>query len=471
MSRTTLLWLLWISLTASVGIFALVVILYGGNRAPLLIGRTTDGHYQIELACDACHTSAFGGGELLQQACLKCHGAALKAENDSHPKSKFTDPRNADRVAVLDAQYCVTCHQEHRPGVTHAMGVTLPNDFCFLCHYDVADDRPSHKGLQFTTCASAGCHHFHDNRALYSDFLVKHQGEKDQLDAQVVVLADWLKQKEGRIDAPRVLLAADADAPSGYRTEAAVAAWSTDVHARAGVNCKGCHATKAEPAAWIAAPGLDSCKGCHADQARTFIEGKHGMRLREGMLATRDGPLGLFHKTALPPMRPTDARLPMKPAAAATTLGCNTCHSAHVYDIKKAQAEACALCHDDGHTKAYFTSPHYDLFLKEQAGELPKGGGVSCATCHMPVVAARNEDGERIFFVTHDQNDNLRPNEKMVRGVCGYCHGLQFTLDALADPALAARNFKGHSTVHIESIEWAQRRVRERGAARSPARQ
>ena len=53
------------------------------------------------------------------------------------------------------------------------MGVTLPKDYCFICHHDVADDRPSHKGLAFTTCASAGCHRFHDNRALYQDFLVK----------------------------------------------------------------------------------------------------------------------------------------------------------------------------------------------------------------------------------------------------------------------------------------------------------
>jgi hypothetical protein len=68
--------------------------------------------------------------------------------------------------------------------------------------------------------------------------------------------------------------------------------------------------------------------------------------------------------------------------------------------------------------------------------------------------------------VTHNQNDNLRPNEKMVRGVCGHCHGLPFTLDALADPALVAGNFKGRPSVHIESIEWAQRRTKERGRNR-----
>src|SRR5690606_41384064 len=62
------------------------------------VGETTDGHHQIEMACGACHTSPFGGGELLQESCVSCHGAELKLANDAHPKSKFTDPRNADRL-------------------------------------------------------------------------------------------------------------------------------------------------------------------------------------------------------------------------------------------------------------------------------------------------------------------------------------------------------------------------------------
>src|SRR5712675_2844068 len=131
MSR--MLWVLWIALTVPLGLYVLAVIIYGGNRSFLLIGRTTSGHHQIELACDACHASVFGGADVLQDACVTCHGADLKAADDKHPKSKFTDPRNADRTAVLDASYCVTCHQEHRPGITQAMGVTMPKDYCFLC--------------------------------------------------------------------------------------------------------------------------------------------------------------------------------------------------------------------------------------------------------------------------------------------------------------------------------------------------
>jgi hypothetical protein len=50
--------------------------------------------------------------------------------------------------------------------------------------------------------------------------------------------------------------------------------------------------------------------------------------------------------------------------------------------------------------------------------------------------------------------------------VCGHCHGLQFTLDALADPALVRGNFTGRPAVRVESIEWARRRAKERNQAR-----
>jgi hypothetical protein len=462
-----MLWLLWIALTVPAGLYVLTVIVYGGNRSFLLIGKTTSGHHQIELACDACHTSVFGGAELLQQACVKCHGAELKLANDAHPQSKFTDPRNADRVAMLDARYCVTCHQEHRPKITRAMGVTLPDDYCFLCHQDISEDRPSHNGLKFTTCASAGCHNFHDNRALYQDFLEKHAGEPANLKTQVTALLDFLKAKEDAIKVPRALVAADAKAPAEHLRDGGIAAdWAADAHAHAGVNCMGCHATRREPEQFIALPGLDACKGCHARQALTFTEGKHGMRQREGLLASNDGPLGLFKKAKPAPMTPAEGRLPMKANTAHKSLTCNTCHSAHRYNTKAASVEACTGCHDDGHTKSYFGSKHHDLFIREGKGALPTGSGVSCATCHMPMVETRDEDGRTLSFVMHNQNDNLRPNEKMVRSVCASCHGLQFTLNALADPALVANNFTGQPTVHIESIEWAQRRSKERGTKR-----
>ncbi|MFA6266056.1 MAG: cytochrome c3 family protein [Pseudolabrys sp.] len=467
MSRTFMLWTLWITFSVAAALFVLGAIVYGGPRSFLLIGKTTSGHHQIELACDSCHTSVFGGKEVLQDACVNCHGAALKAENDSHPLSKFTDPRNADRIVGLDARYCATCHQEHRPNITRAVGVTLPDDYCFHCHQDIAHDRPSHAGLAFDTCNSAGCHNFHDNRALYADFLIQHAGEPAQLDKQKLALVDFINKVADPIKVPKTLVAADADAPADRRGDAKVIAdWSADAHANAGVNCSGCHTRKTEPDIWIAAPGIETCKSCHANEATTFVEGKHGMRLRDGMFATKEGPFGLWKAEKLSPMTPAMAELPMKADAAHKDLTCNTCHSAHGYDTTAAQVTACAGCHDDQHTKAYFASPHYDMFKKEVAGAAPRGTGVSCATCHMPVVERRDEYGTRSVFTMHNQNDNLRPNEKMTRSVCANCHGLQFTLDALADRKLIDTNFNGLPGVHIESIEWAKKRAEEKRKAR-----
>jgi hypothetical protein len=465
-----MLWILWITVSALGGLFVLATIVYGGNRSFLLIGKTTDGHHQIELACDSCHTSVFGGKDLLQNACVQCHGAALKAENDSHPLSKFTDPRNADRIVGLDARYCATCHREHRPNITRDMGVTQPDDYCFHCHQDIAKERPSHAGLTFDTCGSAGCHNFHDNRALYSDFLLKHAGEPDQLAVQKIALIDFINKTGEPIKVPektKALKAGDADAPAEYRGDTkAIADWSVDAHAKAGVNCSGCHTKKTEPANWIASPGIETCKSCHGNEARTFIEGKHGMRLRDGLFKSHDGPFGLFKAQKLTPMTPAQARLPMKAEAAHKELTCNTCHSAHDFNLVTAQVTACAGCHDDQHTKAYFASPHYGLFKKEAAGSVPRGSGVSCATCHMPVIESRDEFGNKAIFATHNQNDNLRPNEKMTRSVCANCHGLRFTLDALADRKLIEKNFNGLPGVHIESIEWATKRAKQRSEAR-----
>ncbi len=55
----------------------------------------------------------------------------------------------------------------------------------------------------------------------------------------------------------------------------------------------------------------------------------------------------------------------------------------------------------------------------------------------------------------HNQNANLRPNEKMLRSVCLECHSLGLSIDALADPELVRRNFGGQPARHVPSIEMA----------------
>ena len=155
----------------------------------------------------------------MQKACVSCHGAALKLANNSHPAKKFTDPRNADRLAKLNATLCVTCHREHQPEITGAMGVTLPGDYCFLCHQDIGKERPSHKGLPFSGCTAAGCHNFHDNRAIYEDFLVKHAGEPDIKMPAVIACANPGPAPGQKAGKPLARDAADAAADKLRRSD------------------------------------------------------------------------------------------------------------------------------------------------------------------------------------------------------------------------------------------------------------
>ncbi|MEW6691148.1 MAG: cytochrome c3 family protein, partial [Pseudomonadota bacterium] len=342
-------------------------------RSMLLPGKTSHGHHQIELACETCHGAPFGGRAALQESCERCHGAELKRANDTHPRSKFTDPRNADRLEKLEATLCVTCHVEHRPGITLAMGVTRAADFCFHCHADIARDRPSHAGLGFDSCNSAGCHKYHDNRALYEDFLLKHLTDPPQAANPRLPqrsLREALGQNPGYPAQKyplRALAAGERDAPAAVIVDAALERdWLETAHARAGVNCSGCHGGEGPRGAWVERPGPAACRQCHAEESAGFLAGKHGMRLAAG----------------LSPMTPSAARLPMRKEAAARALGCTSCHAAHRFDTRRAAAEACLGCHQDRHSLAYKGSAHEALWKKELAGELPAGSGVSCASCH-----------------------------------------------------------------------------------------
>ncbi len=397
------------------------------ERTLFLPGQTSSAHHQIELACESCH-SRFGGRAALEAACVRCHGEQLAAVEDSHPRTKFTDPRNAERVALLDARDCTTCHVEHRPERIDAQGLTLPGDYCAYCHAEIGKERPSHSGIPFARCSESGCHNFHDNQALYEDFLVAHAREPE-------IRSPARVPARVRPADPRKRLAAHQhDAPAAASGAAIVAEWAASLHAANGVQCSECHVRASE---WANEPERSSCDACHEREALAFRTGKHGMRLA----------------AELPPMRPAFARLPMKADAATRELTCSACHSAHALDTRHAAVEACLECHDDAHSRAYEASSHAALWRAEQRGELPEGSGVSCATCHMP-----RSHLTRGAPANHDQSANLRPNEKMARTVCLACHGLQFTLDSLADQALVRSCFGGRPAGAVESIHWALER-------------
>ena len=255
--------------------------------------------------------------------------------------------------------------------------------------------------------------------------------------------------------------------------------WAHSAHARAEVNCAGCHAAEAETAAeveavWTDTPGEAVCTDCHRAEAKTFALGRHGMRRHPEIADVRgakgalkdlgisdppEGMIALIENYLADPevpvaMSTSEARVALLPEAHGQDLTCNTCHKPHEQDLSFAAVEACLSCHNDEHSLAYKDSPHFQLWTQELVGELEPGSGVTCATCHMP----QTEKGGKIV-TNHNQNDTLRPNEKMIRATCMSCHGLSFAIDALADPALILNNFSGQPNRHIESIDWALNRV------------
>jgi len=467
----------------AVGLVAVVapalVFFRQADRKVFLPGHTSAGHHQIEKKCEACHTPM---GGVLQKACVDCHGDGLSAAEDSHTTGKFEDPRNALQLGRIDATHCVECHREHRPEDTDRLSVSAKPGFCVECHRDVARERPNHKELAFTTCTNVGCHNFHDNRAVYTDFLIKHQSEPDLLARPVLVglrgsaagaiapapagSAAVPAPTTGPSGAPpttagdavsaaaavvaavvgptpdptpaQVPAPPAADAPSEIEDRGAqdaagrrdaTSTWERSAHAKAGVNCSACHRAGGQPnMAWTWRPDPTvACARCHDDERRTFFGGKHGMRLAVG----------------LPAMVPADALLPMKAAvknAHEKGLTCARCHDAHGPDLRLAAVETCESCHNDTHTRNYRLSAHYARWEAETSGTGAPGTGVSCATCHLPRTIDRLGDTPRVW-VDHNQNANLRPVDKMARSVCMSCHGLAFSIASLADRGVIEGNF------------------------------
>ena len=219
------------------------------------------------MACAECHTKGMG---VRQDACTRCHAEELEHVSDSHPAIKFKDPRNASRLERIDVTRCTTCHREHQPELTRDMGVTLPMDYCAHCHRKIAEQRPSHEGLGFDTCATAGCHNYHDNTALYERFLTDHMDEPDFRSIALMRVRDLY-------DSPHAskgpaLQEDEADVPDSVEYSRGILHdWSTTAHAAAGVNCTDCHNARNEQTGaleWQDRPDHTSCQSCHTHETQ-----------------------------------------------------------------------------------------------------------------------------------------------------------------------------------------------------------
>lgn len=245
----------------------------------------------------------------------------------------------------------------------------------------------------------------------------------------------------------QALAVSDADMPASIEVEETILSdWSASAHAEFGANCSACHleegaSKNTEDLAWSHSVSEQSCAQCHSTEVERFHAGKHGMRLAAG----------------LPPMTPALARLPMKDDAAHRELGCHSCHDAHDYNTKTAAVDACLTCHNDDHSVAYLDSPHYALWQNELANpDTHANTGVSCATCHMPRIDYDVSDWVSRTIVDHNQSANFAPNTKMIRTTCMHCHGLEFSINAVSDPALVTNNFSGYPSVVVDSMRLAK---------------
>ena len=462
-----------ISLTVIIGSY-LTFHLLSGDKTHFLSGDTTHGHYQFEVECNACHIEAFADEDVMQDACESCHADELEKINDSHPKSVFLDPRNAELLSQLDARYCITCHREHKPEITRNYGVTLASDFCFHCHKDIAEERQSHQGMEFKDCTTSGCHNFHDNSMLYEKFLSRHINQPNLLTKPTLPkptgLKRWLKKNkktlplsEAKADIQESLLAIELEIQDSKKgsLEASSASdelnqelgevgtktnatqkWQKSIHSKVKANCSSCHldSQQHEKLSVDFESPSEQCADCHQKQQQTFMLGKHGLR----------------HSLNLKPMSADQSRLDVDPTNS-NRLTCISCHDPHSLNVQVAAVESCLSCHQDQHSKNYKQSKHFLLWQEELAGTKLPGSGVSCASCHLP----RIKKGKRVTIM-HNQNFNLRPNTKMLKKVCMSCHGLRFSLSSLADEEIITNNFSSSPTTVHPTFELIEQRILEK---------
>ena len=174
------------------GLGLVFVLLLPGQEQLHALGPMNTGHEN--LTCQSCHQEAegtlrqqiqanvqhalglrennvsFGHEDVDNATCISCHERA----NDSHPVSRFFEPRFKEARATLAPETCTTCHNEHE-----GQRVTLPDlTYCQTCHQDTSIENDpitvSHEELiaanDWETCL--GCHDYHGNHIMETETVV-----------------------------------------------------------------------------------------------------------------------------------------------------------------------------------------------------------------------------------------------------------------------------------------------------------
>ena len=190
-----------------------------------------------------------------------------------------------------------------------------------------------------------------------------------------------------------------------------------------------------------------------------------------GFCRPMTAPFGLFRATALSPMTPAQRALPMKAEAARQDARLQ-------YLPFRAQIRPC--CREGrGLRRLPRRRAHQGLFRLAAlrpaqagaAGELPRRQRrVLRDLPHAGVETARRRRREGDLRHPQSERQSAPEREDGAQRSAANCHGLQFTLDALADPALVGEQFQRRPAVHIESIEWAERRAKRARPRRAQVR-
>lgn len=212
--------------------------------------------------------------------------------------------------------------------------------------------------------------------------------------------------------------------------------WQSSAHAFNGINCTSCHQDR-ESKTLVYHPGYESCQSCHDKSVKTFLLGKHGIRLLEN----------------LSPLTPHMAQIPMQPSADDRIMNCNTCHDVHSVNTVPASVDSCLTCHNDSHSLNYNKSPHGQLFAESRAGlARPTSQSITCATCHLPRQILEPGSEPKIG-VNHNNTFTLLPRDRMVKEVCMNCHGMEYSFNNIFDDEVVESNFSYPSRQDLQTLK------------------